>query len=525
MKPIFRLTCTPVLALILMLPSVSWADIRLPSIFGDHMVLQQNTQARLWGNADAFEDIRIISSWGAELDIKADGQGSWQAQIATPEGGHVPQQIILKGKNEVILRNVLIGEVWLCSGQSNMGWSVKQSNGAYEEILNAKYPSIRFFHVPHTLAWKPENDVDARWQQCTPATVPTQSALAYFFGRELIGELDVPVGLIVSAWGGSGAQAWIDKENARKEGLGEIVDWYDKHEQALQEYRFEYLKASAEWRAGQPEGAPISWETRPKRNLPGDQHIPFALYNGMIHPIKTYSLKGAIWYQGESNVGRANQYRALFPAMIRSWRKVWELGDFPFYYVQLAPFHYSDYDGVKSAELRDAQLQTLKIEKNTGMVVTTDIGDINDIHPRNKQEVGRRLAMLALHNDYKKLDGTFSSAFYKSHSIEGNKVVISFEHAQELKVKGSEIVGFTIAGKNQVFVNAKAKVVNSNQVEVWSEKIKRPVAARFGWSNALVTNLFNEVNLPVSPFKTDDGKDTTEGNIHLDFPQANSGGS
>lgn len=513
------LTCKKGLVIIIMLISLlSRADIKLPSVFGDYMILQQNTSARMWGVADANEPIKVITSWGKELDLKADGNGKWLVEIPTPAGSHTPQQIILKGKNEVYLRNILIGEVWLCSGQSNMGWTVKKSNNAYEEIKKANLPSIRFFHIPNTMAWEPQRDVNARWQVCTPETVASKSAVAYFFGRELLEKLDVPIGLIISAWGGSGAQAWIDKETAGKEGHKDIVDWYDKQEQKLRDYRFKWIKATAEWRAKQKDAANLDWASRPRRNLPGDNHIPFALYNGMINPIKTYSLKGALWYQGESNVSRANQYRTLFPAMIKSWRNVWNQGDFPFYYVQLAPYHYNDYEGIKSAELRDAQLKTLDIVKNTGMVVITDIGDINDIHPRKKQDVGKRLALLALHNDYKKLNGEFSSAFYKSHRLDGSKVVISLDHAKELKVRGNEIVGFTISGKDQVFVKARAKIANGNQLEVWSKEIKRPVAVRFGWSNALVTNLFNEANLPVSPFKTDNWKDTTEGNIHLDFP-------
>ncbi len=504
--------------LLLFTTQTAWAEIQLPAVFGDFMVLQQNTNARLWGAADAGEQIKVIASWGAEVDIVADNQGKWSMEIPTPSGSHIPQQIIFNGKNMLVLNNVLIGEVWLCSGQSNMGWPVQISDRSYEEIKNATYPSIRFFKVPSRMAWDPQSDVEASWVPCAPETVPMQSAAAYFFGRELHEELNVPVGLIVSAWGGSDAQAWIDKENAGKEGLGEIVEWYEKYEQQMREERYKYIKALAEWRTKQPETGPMDWDTRPQRKIPGDNHIPFALYNGMIHPIKMYSMKGAIWYQGESNVNRAHQYRTLFPAMIKSWRKVWDQGDFPFYYVQISPYHYNDFEGVKSAELRDAQLKTLDMLPNTGMVVTTDIGDINDIHPRKKREVGRRLAMLALHNDYNITGEEYSSPMYKSHTIEGGKIRISFDHAEQLKVRGSELVGFTIAGKDQKFIKAQAVVINDGQVEVWSDGIKKPVAARFGWSNALVTNLFNEAGLPVSPFKTDSWKDTTEGVIYLDYP-------
>lgn len=517
MKLKTNLTLKMMLAALMLAPFIARADVKMPSAFGDNMVLQQNTKAKLWGSADAGEEIKIMASWGEEMIVDADTNGKWEAEISTPKGSYAPQQIILKGNNEIYLRNVLIGEVWLCSGQSNMAWSVKNSNNAYDEIKNADYPSIRFLHIPNTLAWEPQEDVNANWEVCSPENIVHKSAIAYFFGRELHKKLDVPIGLIVSAWGGSGVQAWIDKETAAKEGHKDIVDWYNQHEQKMKDLRFEWVKATAEWRANQQDGE-FDWSSRPSRKLPGDQHIPFALYNGMIHPIKKYSIKGALWYQGESNVSRANQYRTLFPAMIKSWRNVWQQGDFPFYYVQIAPYHYNDFDGVKSAELRDAQTKTLDIVNNTGMVVVTDIANINDIHPRKKQEVGARFAKLALHNDYGQLEGEYTSPLYQSHKIESNKVTVSFDHAAELKVRGMEIVGFTIAGKDQKFVKAKAEIVNGNQVKVWSDQVKRPVAVRYGWSNALVTNLFNEINLPVSPFKTDKWKDTTEGEIHLSFP-------
>lgn len=495
------------------------AEIKLPSIFSNNMVLQQNTNSRFWGSADPHEDIRIYTSWGKEMELSADSNGIWSVEIPTPEGSHTPQQIIFIGENEVYLRNVLIGEVWLCSGQSNMAWSVKQSNNSYEELKNANYRSMRFFHIPNEMAWKPQDDVNASWEVCTTESAANESALAYFFGRELLEELDVPIGLIVSAWGGSGAQAWIDRETAGKEGHQDIVDWYEANMQKMKDLRFDWNKTNAEWRAQQGDKVQVDYSTRPTRpKLPGDNHIPFGLFNAMINPIKTFSIKGAIWYQGESNVPRANQYRTLFPAMIKSWRNAWNQGDFPFYFVQIAPYHYNNIEGVTSAELRDAQLKTLEKVNNTGMVVTTDIGDSQDIHPRKKQDVGYRLALLALH-DYGRLDSGFSSPFYQSFEIDGNSIIISFKNADELKIRrGTEISGLTISGKNKKFVKAKGVIVNGNQLKVWSDEVKKPVAVRFGWSNAPFVNLFNEANLPLSPFKTDDWEDSTKGIIHLDFP-------
>ncbi len=505
------------LVLCLFITGMSRADIRLPAMVGDHMVLQQNTSVNIWGWADSGETVNVVASWGQTVSTRADKSGQWKAQLPTPGGSHTPHQIILQGNNTLYLRNVLVGEVWLCSGQSNMGWSVKQSNNSYMEIQQADYPSIRFFHVPNTMKWEPQEDVNARWEQCRPETVADKSAVAYYFGKVLTQKLDVPVGLIISAWGGSGAQAWIDKTSAQKE-VPEIAEWYDKHEATMKQRHFEWMKGVAEWRSTQ-QSEQLDWSSRPARRLPADQHIPFALYNGMIHPLKNYTLKGALWYQGESNVPRANQYRRLFPAMIRSWRNAWQQGEFPFYFVQLAPYHYNDHQGVTSAELRDAQQQTLREVANTGMVVTTDIGNANDIHPRKKQEVGQRLAMLALHHDYGQLDQGYASPVYSKSEVKQKHVVVSFDYAKSLKVRrGNRIEGLQIAGKDQRFVPAQGEIINGNQLKVWSPSVKRPVAVRFGWSNAPFLNLFNEANLPVSPFKTDSWKDTTEGEIHLSLP-------
>jgi sialate O-acetylesterase len=511
LKNIIRIICL----FLFLIPFSVLAEVSLPSVFADNMVLQQKSKASFWGKADVGEKISVTTTWGEKKSFTADSKGEWSVKLSTPKGSYTAQEITIKGENEIILSNVLIGEVWLCSGQSNMGWSVKQSDNAEKEIKNANYPNIRFFHIPNILAWEPQYDVDAEWKVCSPETTARESASAYFFGRELHQKLDVPIGLIVCAWGASGAQAWIDKESAAKEGHQDIVDWYNKNEAKLKKYRKEFVDGVAVWKKQQKEGEEPNWKTRPKRKIPGDQNIPFALYNGMIHPIKTFTMQGAIWYQGESNVARANQYRTLFPAMIRSWRKVWNQGDFPFYQVQIAPFHYRDSLGVTSAELRDAQLKTLDIEKNVGMIVTSDISFANNIHPRNKQEVGKRLAMLALHNDYKTLDENYSSAFYKSAKIKGNKVTINFKHAEKLKVDGNEITGLIIAGDDRKFVQAKAKIVKGNQLEVWADGIANPASVRFGWSNAFQTNLFNEIDLPVSPFKTDNWDDTTKGEIHL----------
>jgi sialate O-acetylesterase len=474
------------------------------------MVLQQKSKACIWGKAGVNEQISISTSWGAKKTLRADIHGLWSVKIPTPKGSYEKETISIVGENKINLKDILVGEVWLCSGQSNMEFNVGIADNAQEEIKNANYPNIRFFRIPKILAWEPNDVADAQWQPCTPETVGSESAVAYFFGRKLHNELNVPIGLIVAAWGGSDILAWIDKNNMIKGGHQEIVDWYNQHEDSIRAQKAEYLKRFAAWKSLPKEDNKPNMKSKPKSKL-ADQHIPFVLYNGMIHPIKTYTIQGAIWYQGENNVPRANQYRSLFPLLINSWRTIWGQGDFPFYFVQIAPFRYDNPDGVSSAELRDAQLKTLGTVKNTGMVVPTDISKEDNIHPKNKQEAGRRLALLALHNDYKTNHANFSSAFYKSHCIKGNKVTIKFDFAEQLKTKGNKVIGFMIAAKDEKFVSAEAKIIHNNQVEVWSDQISQPEAVRFGWANSLKTDLFNEIDLPVSPFKTDDWKDTTKG--------------
>lgn len=511
-------TFVQVCLLYLLAHSASEAAVKLPAIFSDYMVLQQNTNARIWGTANPGERVKISTSWGGENNVVANSEGNWATALTTPVGSHDPQTIRFEASNVIKLNQVMIGEVWLCSGQSNMGWRINQSNNAETEIANANHPSIRFIAVPTKHAWGPQFDIEATWQICSPDSAVELSAVAYFFGRELIGELDVPVGLVVSAFGASSAEAWLEPGLAAEYGFQHLVNWYETHKTTMRDYRTEWLEKLSVWRAQQPANEKPDFSTRPKRPLPGDQHLPFGLYNAMLHPLIPYSIKGALWYQGESNVPRAHQYRTLFPAMIRSWRTLWSQGNFPFYYVQIAPFHYKDPEGTAAAELRDAQLKALQFEPNLGMVVISDIGNVENIHPRNKQDVGRRLARLALHQDYGKSKASPSSPFYESHQLRKDRIRISFDHAKRLRVDGDEIIGFTIAGQDQQFFAAKAKIVRGNQIDVWSPQVASPRAVRYGWANASEMNLFNEIDLPVSTFKTDPWRDTTEGVLYLNFP-------
>jgi len=458
----------------------AFSKIVLPDIFSDHAVLQQQTEAPIWGKATPKKNVRLIASWDNQTyNVLADSNGDWTIKVKTPAAGG-PYSISISDGKELVLNDILIGEVWICSGQSNMemplaGWG-KVLN--YEnEIAAADFPSIRLLHVQRATSVKPETDmktVSGGWQVCSPASIPEFSSVGYFFGRELFTKLNIPIGLISSNWGGTIAEAWTS---------GESLELMPDFKDSVQVIRNE-----------DPAIQQIS--NKPNRAT--------VLYNGMIHPLVGYSFQGVIWYQGESNADRAYQYRDLFPLMIRDWRKLWNR-DFPFYFVQLANYMKRDSTPVEShwAELREAQFRTLQL-KNTGMAVAIDIGDATDIHPKNKQEVGKRLAAIAEANTYK-LPVVFSGPLYANYTIEGNKIRIKFKQTENgLKTNdGKALTGFAIAGPDHKFVWATA-VIDGNDVIVSSPDVEFPVAVRYGWANNPDCNLCNGADLPASPFRTDD---------------------
>jgi len=441
------------------------ADVRLPSIIGDHMVLQRELPVKVWGWADPLEKVTVTLAEQRASTV-ADAAGRWQV-VFSPVASGEPLEMTIEGKNTIKLSDILVGEVWVCSGQSNMQWSVQASNNAEEEIAAAKFPQIRLFTVARNVAAHPVDDCQGQWQPCSPETVPGFSAVGYFFGRMLHKELGVPVGLINSSWGGTIAEAWTGAEGLVKE----------------------------------PDFVPILQRGAVfKPNAPNQASV---LFNGMIHPLIPLGIRGAIWYQGESNCGRAAQYQKLFPALIRNWRSEWGQGDFPFLFVQLAPFRYVKADPRNCAELREAQRLTLQQVPNTGMAVTTDIGNVKDIHPRNKQEVGRRLALWALAKTYGK-DVVYSGPLYREMKIEEGKVRIFFDHVGGgLVAKGGPLTHFEVAGEDGKFVPAEA-IIDANTVVVWNKEVPKPVAVRFGWRDDAEPNLFNAEGLPASPFRTDD---------------------
>ena len=444
-------------------PLAARGDVKLPKVFGDSMVLQQKAQAAVWGWADKGEEV-TVSLGETKASATAGDNGKWSLKLATPPAGG-PFELKIKGKNEITLKDVYVGEVWICSGQSNAEWTVAVSTSPDLERELAKHPKIRMIKVAHNPSEKPVEDISGQWQVCSPSTAGNFSAIGYFFARHLNSELDVPVGIISTNWGGTICEAWTSNEKLKTD----------------------------------PDFAPIL--QRSEKFQPGNPNQASVLFNGMINPIVPYGIRGAIWYQGESNVSRAVQYRKLFPAMITDWRERFGQGDLPFIFVQLAHYRYGNN---LLPEQWESQLKTLSL-KNTGMCVITDIATVSDIHPPNKQDVGRRLALWALANTYKKTSLPFSGPLYDSMAVEGNKVRIKFKHGGGLHARGNKglLTHFTVAGEDQKFVDAKA-TVDGETVVVESDQVAKPVAVRFAWNELAEPNLFNGARLPASPFRTDD---------------------
>ena len=650
-------------------------ELRLASLFSDNMVLQQNSQVVIWGWATPDSQVKISASWGELVRTRVAADGKWQATINTPSYGQTHSLEITSGKISKTINNILLGEVWVCSGQSNMempvmGWLPNDPIlNSEQEIAGANYPEIRMFTIPRSLATEPIDTCAGTWQICSPETVGMFSATAYFFGRELHSELGVPIGLIHSSWGGTPAEAWTPVETLAKlnefepalqklaesnEKIRQLQAWLNTLPELMVNYEAENpwidlnfndqqvpkrefddhlwktmeLPVSFENSAlGQFDGAvwyrrsimipeswrgkeltlelgPVDdmditffngkkiggfekdghWQTLRKYTIPAEvsrteraiiavrvldirgdggifgepsqmkiypssipdnslslagtwKYLPVAvlharnfrlfdipsrqyhfmetmpvdigsgtptvLFNAMINPIVPYTMKGAIWYQGESNTGNPELYTRLFPAMIESWRKVWGQGDFPFYFAQIAPFDYDRWGGpwAKAAELREAQTKTLSL-KNTGMAITLDIGDPENIHPANKQEVGRRLALWALAKDYVH-DIKYSGPIYRSFEKKDDTIIVYFDYADSGLVPGPQgLSNIQIAGADRIFSDAAA-TIDGNRLMVKSSKVPDPAAVRYLWDNSSEASLFNNHGLPASNFRTD----------------------
>lgn len=637
------------------------AEIHVPSIIGDNMVLQQGPNTRIWGTAQPAERVSAKFA-GQTVTAVADSQGRWQILLGPIKAGG-PYVLTITGSNTLTFNNVLVGDVWICSGQSNMEWPLVNSTNATEAIAQANYPEIRLFTVQKNTATSPLEDVKGRWVVTTPDQVGQFSAVGYFFGRELYQHLKKPIGLIHTSWGGTPAEAWTSRAAlASAPELKPILDRYEKSLQTLPQRLEDYQRVLAEWeqknlhqdpgnkgealgyadpalttadwnqmklpqffetaglaidgaiwfrkeidlpeswagkdltlnltaiddfdityfnntrvgatgsetpnsylvprrysipgslvhagrnliavrvfdRAGEggfgrtdlmslapvdakeTESIPLAgpwsykveleleakkpdWGSRPEETGPTNQNSPSVLYNAMIAPLTRYAIRGAIWYQGESNAGRAHQYRTLFPAMIQDWRTSWGQRSFPFYFVQLPNWRPALPEPGDSdwAELREAQLMTLR-NPETGMAVAIDLGDANELHPRNKIDVAKRLAAWALAETYhQKVEG--AGPLYDSFLIKGDKIQVKFKHVGGgLKTPdGGPLRGFAIAGADHKFVWAEARI-QGDSVVVWSKEVAHPVAVRYAWANNPVCNLHNKAGLPASPFRTDD---------------------
>lgn len=636
------------------------AKVLLPNVFSDNMVLQQKTNAAIWGKSDPGKTVEISTTWSLKsYSSKADGNGNWKIMVKTPSFGG-PYTITISDGEKLILKNVLIGEVWVCSGQSNMEMSLAggQIKDYEKEVAEAQYPNIRLLQVEHVPSITQLQDAkvwEGAWKPCNPQNIAQFSSVAYFFAREIYKKTGIPIGLIHTSWGGTIAEAWTSENTLKQmpdfaQALNNIKSQNTSilnFKQMLELWQKTVVEKDAGFNQGNPVWAArsfddSSWKSmslpafwpqsilpnfdgvvwfRKKISIPesfagkdlefnlgaiddddityfngekigetkgynksriykipaskvkagehvlavrvfdnageggiyGDKNIlsvtsatgerisldgdwhyktglnlkdiapipisnegpnrPTVLFNAMINPFIQFSIRGAIWYQGESNAGRAHQYRKLFPALIKDWRKNWNIGDFPFYFVQLANFMKVNEQPEASdwAELRDAQLKTLSLP-NTGMAVTIDIGDEKDIHPKNKQDVGYRLALIALAKTYG-INTPYSGPIFQSQKIKGNTINLSFKFTdQGLKAKnGASLTGFSIAGADQKFHWAKA-TIQGDQIVVSSTEVPNPVAVRYAWARNPVCNLYNGAGLPASPFRTDDWQDSTYGN-------------
>lgn len=466
---------------LLLMGTAAQAKVTLPAIISDNMVLQSQTDATLWGWANPGETVKITPSWAPTqpVTVTAAADSTWTCTVATPPATDTPQTLTFKGRrNTVKVANILIGEVWLCTGQSNMEFTVGENKeiswwksgmvDADEQLRDADYPSIRLFTVPYTLSpLQAQKDTKAQWVECTPKTAYDFSAVGFVFGRELHNTLHRPVGLITVAKGDTHVESWLKPE------LMQGNPFYDE---VYEKYGLDKVEESK----------------RPHK-------IPSGLWNGMIRPILGYSVKGNIWYQGEANAERSEKYQAVFTTLIDSWRQEWNQPDMPFYFVQIAPFH------KQPAAIRQAQLDTWQSDlKHIGMVVTTDVGDSLDIHPRNKLIPGRRLAAWALNRDYRRADIACESPVYQSVRFADSKAILTFANTGTglTTPEGQTPTGFFIAGPDRVFYPAQA-TVKGNTVTVSSPQVKHPAAVRYGFDNYFRVNLINSHGLPASPFRTD----------------------
>ncbi len=463
------------LLFVLVLPEKMEAKLRLPAFISNNMVLQQQQETKIWGWSESGNSVKLKASWdNKQYATKANSEGYWELKFNTPEAGG-PYTILLDDGEELLLENVLIGELWFCSGQSNMempmkGYPAQGIEGGLQDLMHSKDDQLRLFTVKRAALASRANDVQGHWQEASPGTVADFSATAYYFGRYLRELLGVPVGLINSSLGGSFIEAWMSAESL--EGLSDL---------------------------------PIP---RTQEEVRSSTHTATALYNGMVHPFLGMNIKGCIWYQGESNTGRPESYKDLLTQMVSTWRKDWGIGDFPFYYCQIAPYDYAlitpqGEQAVNAALLREAQAQAEDLIPNCGMAVLMDAGLISDIHPRKKRQAGERLALLALVDSYGLESPEHRSPRYSACEQRDSMLILSFDRAGlGLDRTRGSLKHFWIAGQDKVFYPAQAKI-NRDKIQLWSASVPKPVAARYAFDNISEGDLFGVNGQAVSSFRTD----------------------
>jgi len=497
------------------------AELRLPAIIGDNMVLQQKQSNPIWGWDTPGTEVKVTLGSQSKT-AQADAKGKWRIKLDPLPASAIQAVMTIQGTTKRELKNILVGEVWVCSGQSNMGFNLSSVWDADLDMATAKYPQIRLISVPQVGIQELQDDFKGQWEECSPTTAGSFSAVGYHYGRVLHEMLGVPVGLIDNAWGGSSCEAWVRRDVLEKDArFKSMIEKWKKTEATYTDAIFEKQMAEhqskvAAWaiarkealKAGKP--LPANLPRAPQNVLRG-QHRPGNLYAGCLHPILGYGIKGAIWYQGESNASRAHEYGYLFPLMITHWRSEWKQGDFPFYWVQLADFKPEQAEPGDSdwAELRESQTKSLRKLANTGQCVITDLGEANDIHPKNKRDVAERLARWALVKDYG-LALPYRSPELKESTFKGGKALLTFDFApQGLRtIDMDEVKGFALCGADQKWVWAKASILGgskkgTNQIEVSSPQVPQPVAVRYAWSDNPICNVFSAEGLPVTPFRTD----------------------
>jgi sialate O-acetylesterase len=492
-------------------------DVRLPDVIGSSMVLQRKQKVPIWGTADPGETVTVTIAKQKRTAI-AEANGKWRVDLAQMSSTFAPLTMTIAGKNTIELKDILVGEVWLLAGQSNMQRLLRETANGDAVQAAANRPSIRLFNVSREVGFKKKQGKLGEWTACTPQSVAEFSAAGYYFGVELERTLNVPIGMINASWGGSQAEAWTPVEylNANPD-LKPTVERTKIWDEERPRVRVEYDEAIRKWREQADKQRAAGARPSPSPGVPDalrDYRIASSIYDGMIAPLMPFAIKGAMWYQGESNEARAEQYNILLPVMIRSWRERWGEGDFPFGIIQLP-----NYRSVKAQPedapwsfIREAQRRTALATKNTGLIVTIDIGEANDIHPKDKLDVGKRMALWALKDVYGR--NITGPPALKNVQIKGSKIVLTFtDVGSGLRIKdGDKLDEFAIAGSDKKWVWGDSKIIGKDKVEVSSPAVPEPKAVRYAFnSNPRHPNLTNDSGLPASPFRTDNWPDPTSG--------------